>query len=88
MTRRCFANNGVLLGHRLRSQLALKFCAKALVKSVYGRPIALSCIVEYENNLTQMVIMTMARYYVLKKELSLFKAQNHSPLLIFVHNIQ
>ena len=48
----------MLLGERSSSQCALKFCAQALVKLVYVRTIFLSCMVGFENNLVQMIILT------------------------------
>ena len=47
----------MLLGQRSRPQSALKLCAKASLTPVYVKPIALSCMVGFENNLAQMVIM-------------------------------
>ena len=46
------------LGQRSRSQFDLKLCARASVKPVCVGPISLSCIVGFENNMAQMIIMT------------------------------
>ena len=46
------------LGQRSRSQSALKLCGKTSVKPVCVQPITLLCIVGFENNLAQMIIMT------------------------------
>ena len=48
----------MMLGYRSRSQSALKHCALASVKLVYVRTITWSCMVGFENNLVQMIIMT------------------------------
>ena len=48
----------MLLGYRSRSQSALKLCADASLKLVHVRTITLSCMVGFENNLVQMVILT------------------------------
>ena len=43
---------------RSRSQSALKLCAQTSVKPVNVGPITLLCIVGFENNMAQMIIMT------------------------------
>ena len=48
----------MLLGYRSRSQSAPNLCALASVKLVHVRTITLSCMVGFENNLVQIIIMT------------------------------
>ena len=47
-----------LLGYRSRSQSALKLCAHASIKLVHVRTIFLSCMVGFENNVVQIIIIT------------------------------
>ena len=56
MKRQCVENKNHVT--RSRSQSTLKICAYTSVKPVCVQPITLLCIVEFENNLAQMIIMT------------------------------
>ena len=46
------------LGQRSRSQSAFKLSALTSVKPIRVRPIALLCMVEFKNNLAQIIFMT------------------------------
>ena len=45
------------VGQISRSQSALKLCAYAAVKQVHVKPITLSCMVGFQNDLEQIIIM-------------------------------
>ena len=69
----------MLLGYRSRLQSTLKHCAYASIKLVHVRTIPLSCMVVFENNLVQMIIMT--KQCVMNKN-------RYSVHLNFVHRFQ
>ena len=53
------------VGYRSRSLFALKLCAQTSVTLVRVHPIPLSCIVGFENNVAQMILM--AKQYAANK---------------------
>ena len=57
-TRLCVVNKYMSVGQRSSLEFALKLCAQASVKPVPVRPIILSCMVGFENNLVKLIIMT------------------------------
>ena len=58
MTRRYVANKNLFARSKVKVTFVFKLCAYTSVKPVRVGPITLLCIVGFENNLAQMIIMT------------------------------